>query len=72
MDRGLYPLKKTNNLIKHGRYKNHINKNNISFKYSDLDELISDKGIIYNIKKSNTKSDNFSIEDKEAYNKDLF
>tara|TARA_Y100001968_G_scaffold246919_1_gene231280 strand:+ start:495 stop:845 length:351 start_codon:yes stop_codon:yes gene_type:complete len=48
------------------------NKNNSSLKYSDIDELISDKGITYNTKRYNRKSDNISSESKEAYNEDLF
>ena len=58
-------------LISRGIFKPH-NKNNSSFKYSDIDELISDKGIIYNTKRYNLKSDNISSESKEAYNEDLF
>ena len=32
------------------------NRNNYSFKYSDLDELISDKGITYNKRKNKYQS----------------
>ena len=45
---------------------------NSLIRYNDLDELISDKGITYNKKESNQKTDNFLYESKELYNEDLF
>tara|TARA_Y100001968_G_scaffold324942_1_gene365315 strand:+ start:536 stop:928 length:393 start_codon:yes stop_codon:yes gene_type:complete len=50
--RGVYEHQKTNDLIKKNRSKYKNNMNNSSFKYNDLDELISDKGITYNRKSS--------------------
>ena len=70
--RGVYSLQETNDLIRSSSYHNRTYINNASFKYSDLDELISDQGITYNKKTKKNKSDNFLSEDKEAYNKDLF
>ena len=70
--RGVYTLQETNDLIKSSSYNNPTYMNNSSFKYSDLDELISDQGITYNTRTNKHKSDNFLSEDKEAYNKDLF
>ena len=46
--------------------------NNSSFNYSDIDELISDKGITYNKERCSYKSSNFLSEAKESYNNDLF
>ena len=70
--RGVYPIQETNDLIRSSSYNNQTYINNASFKYSDLDELISDQGITYNKRTKKNKSDNFLSEDKEAYNKDLF
>ena len=46
--------------------------NNSSFNYSDLHKLISDQRITYNTRTNKNKPDNLLLEDKEAYNKDLF
>ena len=70
--RGIFNVKNTNNSIKESLYWNESKKVNLHFKYNDLDELISDKGITYNIKKIKDKSNNFSSEDIQAHNKDLF
>tara|TARA_B100000700_G_scaffold125376_1_gene140361 strand:+ start:603 stop:1004 length:402 start_codon:yes stop_codon:yes gene_type:complete len=70
--RGLFDLKKTNDLIKMRSYREATKINNTSLYYSDLDELISDKGITYNTKKGSHKSDNSKPEKKEFYNEDLF
>ena len=51
--RGLYSLQETSDLMNNIRYNNKSRINYSSFNYSDLDELISDKGIIYNTKDTN-------------------
>ena len=45
---------------------------NSSLNYSDLDELISDKGITYNNKNCKLKMDNILSESRESYNEELF
>ena len=70
--RGLSDLKNTTDFIKKGRYGQEHKTNNSYLKYSDLDELISDKGITYNTKKNKCISEHFSVESREAYNQDLF
>ena len=70
--RGLYHPKNTNDLIRKNIYRKANDINNSSLKYSDLDELISDKGITYNTRGHTQKSNNFSSESKEASNEDLF
>ena len=70
--RGIYHPKNTNDLIRKTIYRKVNDINNSSLKYSDLDELISDKGITYNTREHTQKSNNFSSESKEASNKDLF
>ena len=54
---------------KNDKVKNFINS---SFSYNDLDELISDKGITYNKKSYNYKSEVNSYEPSEKFNKELF
>ena len=70
--RGVVDRKNTNELISRRRdsIKNKIN--NSTYKYSDIDELISDKGITYNTKKYPEKSNSFSSRNKVTYSKDLF
>ena len=70
--RSLPKHKKENNFIRKINYDNEDKRNNSYFKYSDVDELISDKGITYNTKKYNCESHDFSGEHKEAYDKYLF
>ena len=70
--RGVYALQEKSDLIKNSSHKNLTYMNNSSFKYSDLDEFISDQGITYTTRAEKHQSDNFLSEDKEAYNKDLF
>ena len=70
--RGLPQLENKNNLLRKSNYYNETKMNNSYFKYNEIDELISDKGITYNTKKHKYKSDDFSAENKEAYNKYLF
>ena len=70
--RGIYRPKNTNDLIRKNIYRKANDINDSSLKYSDLDELISDKGITYNTREHTLKSNNFSSESKEVSNKDLF
>ena len=70
--RGLSDLENKNNLIRESIYNKEPKINNLYYKHSDIDELISDKGITYNTKKYTYKSENFSAEPRESYNKYLF
>ena len=70
--RGLFKLQNKNNLARKSIYSNEIHINNSFVNDSDLDELISDKGITYNSKKYNHKSDYLLSESEEAYNEELF
>ncbi len=70
--RSLPQHKKENNFIRKSNYENKNKINNPYFKYSDVDELISDKGITYNTKKDNCEYNDFFGEQKEAYDKYLF
>ena len=64
--RGTFDLKKTNDLSIKSSYRKGENMNTSTSNYSDLDELISDKGIIYNSKSYSHNSDNLSSYYKEA------
>ena len=70
--RGVFNLHKTNDLIRTNRYRKENNMNNSSISYSELDELISDKGITYNTKKYKNKTSDYSSKTIEDYNEDLF
>ena len=70
--RGVFNLQKTNDLIRTNRYRKENNMNNSSISYSELDELISDKGITYNTKKYKNKTSDYSSKTIEDYNEDLF
>ena len=50
---GVYSLQETSYLMNNIRYNNKSHINYSSFNYSNLDELISDQGIIYNTKDTN-------------------
>ena len=65
-------LQNNNDLMRNIKYRKETNMNHSTLKYSDLDELISDKGITYSTNKYTHKSDNFLTESKEAFNGDLF
>ena len=69
--RGAFDLHKKNHLIKKNIYRKETNMNNSAFKYSDLDELISDQGITYNTKKHIEKKDDFLGPTREEYNEHL-
>ena len=70
--RGVFNLQNSNDLIRKNLYSNLNNKDNSSFNHNDLDELISDKGIIYNKKKYSYNSELNSREPKEEFNEELF
>ena len=70
--RGLWDRQNSNNLTKKSSLNNETKMNNLYSKYNELDELISDKGIIYNTKRYTIKSDNSSSINEEDYNEDLF
>tara|TARA_Y100001968_G_C19433950_1_gene758588 strand:- start:1732 stop:2139 length:408 start_codon:yes stop_codon:yes gene_type:complete len=72
--RGIFDLKFTNDLIENNLSREQFNIDNSSFKYNDLDELISDEGITYNTNKYKNKKNNdaIKIEPGETYNKELF
>ena len=70
--RGLFKLKNKNDLDRKRIYSNESHINNSYVNDSDLDELISDKGITYNSKKYKHKSDYLLSDSEEAYNEELF
>ena len=70
--RGLFKLQNKSDLARRPIYSNESHINNSFVTDSDLDELISDKGITYNSKKYNHKSDYLLSEPEEAYNEKLF
>ena len=72
ISRGLWGRPNTNNLINKISINNENKMKNLSYKYNELDELISDQGIIYNTKKYANKTDNSSSVNEEDYNEDLF
>ena len=69
--RGVFDLKNKNDLNRKKIYSKETNINNSYFKYSDPDELISDKGITYNPKQYIDKTNDLILEDREGYNEDL-
>ncbi len=71
LGRGGYDIEIPNSLITKNSYINKTTANNSSFKFSDIDELISDKGIIYNAKNQNQKSEDFPSQSRESYNEYL-
>ena len=70
--RGLFKLQNNNNLARKSLFSNESHLNNSFVNDSNLDELISDKGITYNSKKYNHKSNYLLSESEEAYNEELF
>ncbi len=66
--RGIFNLQITNDVIRNSKYKEQDNLNNSSLDYSEIEELISDKGITYNTKKYKNKLSNFSIKTIEGFN----
>ena len=70
--RGGFDLQNSNDIIRKKRYCKENNFGNLSHNYSDLDELISDKGITYNAKTHNYNSELNSSEPRENFNEELF
>ncbi len=70
--RGLFKPQNKINLARKGIYSNESNINNSFVNDNDLDELISDKGLTYNSKKYNHKSDYRLSESEKTYNEELF
>ncbi len=66
-----FSLKKSNNSNKNNFYGKK-NMDSSACKYSDIDELISDKGIVYNTKKYKLTSDDSLSENVEEFNEELF
>ncbi len=70
--RGVYDIRTKNEPESNSSYIIRNQLNNSPLKYNDLDELISDKGITYNIKTHNYKSNDIPGEFIEANNEELF
>ena len=70
--RGQFKLQNKNALAIKSMYSNEIHINNSFVNDSDLDEMISDKGITYNTQRNKHKPDYSSSDSIDAYNKDLF
>ncbi len=70
--RGGFDLQKSNHIIRKNLYGKEKNLDNLSFDFSDLDELISDKGITYHKKKYNHNSEDNLSKPREKYNEELF
>ena len=66
--RGIFNYQATKGLISKNRYSIENNMDNSSLKYNDFDELISDKGITYKIKKHQLYSDAILSGNEEASN----
>jgi hypothetical protein len=65
--RGLWDRQNSNNLTEKRSHTNEPKMNNLYSKYNELDEFISDKGIIYNTKRFKIKSENSSLINEEDY-----
>lgn len=70
--RGEIDLRNTNNLIRERLHSNENNMGNSTITINGVDELISDKGIIYNTKKYKQKNEGKLSEPIEIYNAELF
>ena len=70
--RGRLDLLNSNDLIRKNLYFNDNNMDNSLLSFSDLDELISDKGVTYNTKKYDYNSEINSTETREKINEELF
>ena len=70
--RGEIDLNNTNILIRNSLHRKKNNINNSTFKYNEVEALISDKGIIYNTKKYKQKNEGKLSEPIEIYNAELF
>ena len=72
MARVAFDHKNSNKNTDKSLYSKETKKDKPSFNYNDLDELISDKGIIYDTKKYNYNSDYILSKSKENFNEELF
>ena len=70
--RGRLDLLNSNDLIRKNLYFKDNNMDNSLLSFSDLDELISDKGVTYNTKKYDYNSEINSTETREKLNEELF
>ncbi len=70
--RGSYDIQNTTYLRRKNPYNNNKDYGNSYFKHNDIDELISDKGVIYNTKKYKNISEYTPTEPREKYNEELF
>ena len=70
--RSEFEIQNTSNLVRKNLYGKENNMINSSFHNNDIDELISDKGIIYNTKKYNHSSKSDLSEPIEKNNQELF
>ncbi|WP_413677652.1 hypothetical protein [Prochlorococcus sp. MIT 0916] len=65
-------IQNSKHLIRKNFYNKRNNMDNSSFNYSELDELISDKGITYNTKTYNKGLSDNTTKPNEKYNEELF
>ena len=72
MARVAFDHKNSNKNTDKSLYSKETKKDKPSFNYNDLDELISDKGIIYDTKKYNYNSDYILSKSEENFNEELF
>ena len=69
--RGIIDLQNKEELISNEEYSKGNNMHRLSYNYNDMDELISDKGVVYNTKKYRRDSNTFSTKPEEAFNEEL-
>ncbi len=62
----------SNDFKKKNLFSEKSNMDKSSFEYSDVDELISDKGVIYNTNNYKNHSEGNLIEPEGKYNEELF
>ena len=67
-----FDLQNSNDLITNKFYSKRNDNGNNSFKYNDLDEMVSDKGITYNTKNHNCISEIDLLEHREKFNEELY
>ena len=72
MARVRFDLKNSNDLIGKKLLSKGNNTDKTSFKYNELDELISDKGITYDKQKYSYNSESILSKSKEDFNEELF
>ena len=72
MARIVFDLKSSNDQIENNLYCKENNIDESSFKFNDLNEMISDKGITYDTKNYGYNSEYILSKSKENFNKELF